>query len=201
MRYRAAFAPEIEGTIYKIVDSFYRRSNLLRHVNNTREDLLSEAHLAALIAIRKYDSTRKVKLNTYVARCVKNRLIDLNRQAYCSKRADYEPCEEMDDILASFSKPDALLGVIQLKMDTQKILSIEEYELFSMILEGHTISDVVKKFHGRNNDLTKNRAGEEIRQCFTRIWHKLKSTEMSRALISKKYMPPSLDETHCWRSA
>jgi DNA-directed RNA polymerase specialized sigma subunit len=198
MGYRTAFAPEIEGTIYKIVDSFYRRNNLLRHINNTREDLLSEARIAALIAIRRYDSSRKVKLNTYVGSCVKNRLKDLNREAYCSKRGIYDPLADMSGVMESFS--DTTINVVQLRLDTRKMLSSEEYEFFSMILEGHTFLDVVKEFRKRNNDLSKNKAGEEIRQCFTRIWRKLKSTEMSRALISKKYISQSSEETLCLQS-
>jgi len=174
---KKAFSPEIDRAINYIVNGFYskQQNKYNRHLNNTREDLLSEAHLAAVIAIRKYDAAKKCKIQHYIAACVRNHLTSLLRKSFAEKNPECLS-SEMDSIPRSPQHREDII----LEAAANRLLTKKEYEIFSKIVVGdYTSADIVKEYK-KENQTSESSARRRVRECFSHILQKLNLFETNQ---------------------
>ena len=166
---QAVFPQDVD----KVISFIARSYRTLGRLVGDREDIESEARLAALIAIAKYDESKKIKLSTFVAACVHNHMKDLYRKSMRKKR---------DSTCIDLGK-DAYNPNYELMIDVKRIfskLSEEDTELFEKILCGYRRDEVASHMM-LHYGFTTTKAKRETNKCFSRLCHKLKSIEKSQA--------------------
>jgi len=165
-----AFPEDIDRAVRKITYSFYRRFDLSRHFNNTYEDLLAEARIAAVIAIRKFDATKKVKLKTYVTSCVKNRLMDINKVQYYKKSASYSYEEQKLNNLIIDPWQDA-----EWHLETSSFKKEKDRHVLLMVLAGYRKKEMHSEFVS-SYGLSIPNAKKKVNECLLHIATKLYET-------------------------
>lgn len=143
--------------------NFYVYSYQRKHPNHsfTKEDLLSEARLAALIAVRTYKENKQAKLSTYIVSCVKNHFSNLARKEKSSRLIFCDPQD-----LPEVAIPDAS-DRYDLDKAMKEIITKDELGVFyHYVIEGMSLKEIseVKRI-----DVWK------VHRSFTRIVQNYKS--------------------------
>ncbi|NBP16598.1 sigma-70 family RNA polymerase sigma factor [bacterium] len=143
--------------------NFYVYSYRRKYPNHslTRDDLLSEARLAALIAVRTYSKKKQAKLTTYIVACVKNHFLNLSRKERANRLIYCDPME-----LPEVAVLDPSYQYDAQEM-LQKILNKDEMGVFyDYIVEGKTLKEISE---AKRIDVWK------VHRSFTRIVQNYKS--------------------------
>lgn len=70
---------EFDNLIKIVTRKVIQKFNYEKHFDQY-EDFISEARIAAWMAIKTYNKDKNAKLDTYITRCIKNRLYSINRK-------------------------------------------------------------------------------------------------------------------------
>lgn len=149
----------LDGLIWTLVGKFIKRNRIEKHLNSTTEDLFSEARLAAIIAITKYDSTKQTKLSTWIYDCVQNHLLDIaDKECGRNEAAEFVELapEEIEEIEDDSKRSENFEFIMSMK----SILSAEEYALFMLhFVEDIPISVIVK------NNVSSHKKARNLREA------------------------------------
>ena len=168
--HRDVFPSEIERVISHLVDSFRRRNHTETYLNNTRDDLIAEARIAAFIAVRKFNKEKNTKLKTFISRCVANRLKDIAKTENYKKRIIRES-NSLDSYCIDFD-------LLDLEM-VKRHLTPWEKKIYSKFLLGFRKSEIARDLSEENGIYFKT-AENEVKKCFSRIMLKLRSKGVSQ---------------------
>lgn len=129
---------ELDNLLWHLVHKFMRKQrNFSSQLNNTAEDLMSEAKLAALMAIRKYDAKKAAKIKTWIYVCVENHLRDLSDYERSKPSIDY--VDELPDVAEDYQDR------VDFNITMKRLLRPEEYRLYEkMYVEGFSMREVVR---------------------------------------------------------
>lgn len=107
-----------------------------------KEDLFQEAQIAAFTAIAKYDATKKASMRTFVYRCVKAKLVDIQRDAMAQKRtAQIVPLEDVMSELEGTAYN--TIEDVEFNLTMKALLTHAEYRVYFLcFVEDKTLRDI-----------------------------------------------------------
>lgn len=107
----------------------------------SREDLESEACLAAVRAVKSFDPGKNSSFSSYMAVCVTNRIISVLRSAdrhiQTVAEADYDVTDD--------NTPETIFLERELDAEIAELLTEKEYKIFRQYLEGSSYADIADK--------------------------------------------------------
>jgi len=156
---------EIDELIWSNIRRLYRNVDRA----NTNDDVFSIVKEAVIFSISKFDTTRNVKLSTYINQIIRNKISDIN------DRESYRSTEELDfDIETERTSHDDY----EFLQTMRAILTDNEYKVFHL----HFVEDYTPKEIREILSLTRY----EVEKCLDHIMQKFKSLEESRLEILTK---------------
>jgi len=167
---------DYEHLIEKLVRSFMRY-DIEHHVNNNFEDMKQEACIAAWQALSSYSADKNVKASTYLALCVKRRLLD------CRKVGDRKVRIGYTDELPEVGMVDENIAKFELEDTMTKVLDEKEMLVAQKIyLEGYSRRDLTS---GPCRIVSQR----EGKKCYLQATSKLRSYAENQMGISMKELP------------
>ncbi|MDY2847096.1 MAG: sigma-70 family RNA polymerase sigma factor [Oscillospiraceae bacterium] len=106
----------------------------------SRDDLESEAYLAAFRAVRSFDADKCRSFSSYIAVCVTNRIISVLRSA---DKHIQPVAEEYLDVTDSLT-PETIIMERELDAEMAQLLSEKEYSIFRLYLEGASYGSIAQ---------------------------------------------------------
>ena len=166
---------KFENLICHTVKTYARHTDRSKSTN-TIDDFLQEGRIAALKAIRTYSEGQNVKLTTYIASCVRNRMYDMHRRTKAQRVPSIDVKEDIRVYETGTCHDNQKL---ETKMTLAAYLDSDEFEMIMPLLEdGSTVNDLVKDLTaartvGVEDKYEKNRAKQESREdvvaCLCRV--------------------------------
>lgn len=107
----------------------------------SKDDLESEAYLAAFRAVSTFDPHKSSSFSSYISVCVTNRMISVLRSAdrHISAAADGD-YDVTDD-----NTPETIVMERELDAEIAELLTEKEYKIFRLYLEGSSYADIADK--------------------------------------------------------
>ncbi len=147
---------EVENIVNSISFKFFERYKS----KVTLEDLQQEAKEAAIMAMRTFDETKNVTLESYLKTCVKNKLINyVNRKSHIRKKVKSLEDQEVENLSQDFWEElhDIILArnIISFVNSSKDILTDEEINIFNLRINGFSYKEIASKI-GRNEKFVDN---------------------------------------------
>jgi len=115
----------------------YRYTRKFPNHSLTKDDLLSEARLAALFAVRTYSKKKQTKLTTYIFSCVRNHFINLSKKERANRLIYCDP-QDLPEVAVRDPSHD-----YDAQEMLKKILNKDEMGVFyDYIIEGKTLKEI-----------------------------------------------------------
>lgn len=151
----------------KKVTSITARRLRFKDSTNDADDLVSYARLAAWRAVETYRADQGVKFETYLSRCIANKLYDLRFKRKKTIEDQWVNADliDIECLTQGYSHTDH---------DLKNILTTDEYDLVDRLLQGFNFTEIMRDL----NRKYKNR--REVDRCLQLIRHKLKSEGLSQ---------------------
>lgn len=120
---------------------------------NTYEDFLQEAQLSAIKALRTFNPEKGFKLDTYVARVVKNDLIQFSKKQFILNDTIKLDDEEVSNAILK-SDDDFIEDLEHLERLNQlkRLLSKKEFELVYYLDKGFSFQEIDELMHIKTNN-------------------------------------------------
>lgn len=107
----------------------------------SKDDLESEAYLAAFRAVRSFDPQKNSSFSSYISVCVTNRMISVLRSADrhipAAVDGDYDVTDD--------NTPETIVMERELDAEIAELLTEKEYKIFRLYLEGSSYADIADK--------------------------------------------------------
>lgn len=177
------------------MDELDQYSSMLWHLVNqfgsyerNKEDLFQEAQIAAFTAIAKYDASKKASIRTFVYRCVKAKLVDIQRDSMAKKRqGKVVPLEDAGELEGTAYNT---IEDVEFNLTMKALLNKAEYRVYFMcFVEDKSLRDVSSEL---------NVSLRKAHQCYQSILLKFASLEEShtRHLMRRGLQEKWLDASH-----
>lgn len=129
-----------------------------------REDLESEAYIAVLKAIDRYDEEKCGSMSAYLSVCVTNRIISVLR------RAEKTACcsDEIEDTVLDNTTPETIFIAREMDSEIEKQLSSMEYSIFRYCFDGLSYGEIAVKLDTTTKSV--DNAVQRIRRKLRRIY-------------------------------
>lgn len=165
-------------------------AKLLSQRPNEYEDIMNEARIAAWRAIERYDESYKVKIETFIFNCVKNKMFDLARYSNRLSRNLITPNDNDVEEESSDDEPSVEHGIL-----LKQVLSEDELNLITCIRRGGGVVNFVGEL-SRRTGMKTSEATKEISECLHHIQHKLKLQDQNQNVLTLKLQSkPRREET------
>ncbi|MGN1415292.1 MAG: sigma-70 family RNA polymerase sigma factor [Oscillospiraceae bacterium] len=106
----------------------------------SKDDLESEAYLAAFRAVKSFDAQKCRSFSSYISVCVTNRMISVLRSA---DKHIQPVAEEYLDVTDDHT-PETIILERELDAEMAELLSEKEYSIFRLYLEGASCGSIAK---------------------------------------------------------
>lgn len=134
--------------VHILVKQFLNTSS---NIGIERDDLFQEGMLGVLSAVKSFDCSRNISFKTYVAECVRNRLISVSRKrsessVFTSETVSLE--NSADSIASSASVEEITIGKDRLDRIFEYInskLSKKELEVLKFFLSGLSYEEIAER--------------------------------------------------------
>ena len=134
--------------VHILVKQFLNTSS---NIGIERDDLFQEGMLGVLSAVKSFDCSRNISFKTYVAECVRNRLISVSRKrsensVFTSETVSLE--NSADSIASSASVEEITIGKDRLDRIFEYInskLSKKELEVLKLFLSGLSYEEIAER--------------------------------------------------------
>lgn len=158
-----------ERLIIHTTNRVIRKFKKSRHISDY-DDFVAEARIAAWKAIVSYKSDKQTKLSTYIARCIANRLKDLNKKAYRQSTPDLEFYGPED---FHYDQP------IDPSVTNVGSLSSDELSILKKVMGGKPLKVIINEC-ASIKDVSTEYARKKVIRCLHRIRQKLTLEETIR---------------------
>jgi RNA polymerase sigma factor (sigma-70 family) len=170
---------ELNQLLWYLVHRHVKRDRA--HALNVEDDLFNEARFVAETAIATYDITKKTKLSSYIAACVKNHFSNLKDKDH--RRIHFEYADgDAESVYSPFNQT-------EFEASMKKVLSEDEFAIFYLRYYEDTsvlqIAALLKKTR------------REVTQCLHHISAKYLSLgkNLDRTLTQRRLTEKFLDST------
>lgn len=134
--------------VHILVKKFLNASS---NIGIERDDLFQEGMLGVLSAVKSFDCSRNISFKTYVAECVRNRLISVSRKrsensVFTSETVSLE--NSADSVDSSASVEDITIGKERFDRILEYInskLSKKELEVLKLFLSGLSYEEIAER--------------------------------------------------------
>lgn len=106
----------------------------------SKDDLESEAYLAAFRAVKSFDADKCRSFSSYISVCVTNRIISVLRSA----DKHIQPVADEDIDVTDDLTPETIVMQRELDAEIVELLSEKEYSIFRLYLEGASCGSIAK---------------------------------------------------------
>lgn len=131
---------ECGGLVTKITKKFVKKNEIFDF-----EDLLQEANIEMLNAYNRFDSTKGMKLSTYVGDSVKRRLIALKRKEKIQKEYEHDFSVYLRSKVNYISNNYIYKGIFENFKTEVERLSKKHQKVIQMKLDGKTYEEIGKE--------------------------------------------------------
>ena len=147
--------------------------------HGTSDDFINEARIAAWRALENYQVGHATKVETFIVRCIKNRMIDIRRYTLRKTRpslhyTDQQLLAQVADVGPLAGRTDEVDGRLSLRA----VLDDEEFTVLSHLTQGGDLGDLIST-RCRMKSLGKNESRGEVVACLHRIKRKLNQNGLS----------------------